>query len=221
MARDRDATRLNLPVDLDVLLACAEADDNTASDAEAATAGARVAERLLRSDRGANSATVTALESRRERMRVPGWTVRPLAASADDVATHHAVQRQVDRELGVEFVRSPSGAARTRISVRAFGARAVAGDIVRVGAEGTEVLVVLYPDEGGTLTGQVVTRALTMSEDLEISLLPSAALDARHTSAVTEAVRCSLTAGRNAWRRVAKGLPSGDPIRAAIVEGLS
>ncbi|MGF0316868.1 hypothetical protein [Nocardia fluminea] len=39
--------------------------------------------------------------------------------------------------------------------------------------------------------------------------------------AVTDAVRCSLTAGRSAWRRVAKGLPAGDPVRAAIVAGLS
>ncbi|MFJ2664063.1 hypothetical protein ACIO14_06905 [Nocardia fluminea] len=126
---------------------------------------------------------------------------------------------------GIEFIRSPAGAEQTRISVHSFGTRAAAGDIVRVavrlGAERSELLVVLYADDDGTITGQVVTRALTMSEDLEISLLPGAALGSTHTSAVTDAVRCSSTAGRNAWRRVAKGLPAGDPVRAAIVAGLS
>ncbi len=224
MALD-DANRLNLPVDIDVLLALAEADDDAESD-DAAAAGARIADRLLRGSRAAESTNLTSLDARREVMRVPGWTVQPLAASSeDDAAAARAIQKRVDRDLGIEFIRSPAGAEQTRISVQSFGSRAMAGDIVRVavslGAERTELLVVLYTDEAGALTGQVVTRALTMSEDLEISLLPGAALGTAHTSAVTDAVRCSLTAGRNAWRRVAKGLPSGDPVRAAIVAGLT
>ncbi|MEV0549311.1 hypothetical protein [Nocardia salmonicida] len=221
MAPDHDADRLSLPVDIDVLIAFAEA-DSPEVDAESAAAGARIAARLLRG----GSAAVGDLDARRAAMAVPGWTVHPLAASSEGETTAtRAVQKQLDRELGIEFTRSPAGAEQTRISVHSFGARAAAGDIVRVavslGAERTELLVVLYADADGTLTGQVVTRALTMSEDLEISLLPGAALGSTHTSAVTDAVRCSLTAGRNAWRRVAKGLPAGDPVRAAIVAGLS
>ena len=216
MAPDHDADRLSLPVDIDVLIAFAEA-DSPEVDAESAAAGARIAARLLRG----GSAAVGDLDA----MAVPGWTVQPLAASSEGETTTRAVQKQLDRELGIEFTRSPAGAEQTRISVHSFGARAAAGDIVRVavslGAERTELLVVLYADADGTLTGQVVTRALTMSEDLEISLLPGASLGSTHTSAVTDAVRCSLTAGRNAWRRVAKGLPAGDPVRAAIVAGLS
>ncbi|MFF2086033.1 hypothetical protein ACFVVM_19835 [Nocardia sp. NPDC058176] len=224
MARDREPDRVHLPVDIDVLLALAD----TAVDAESAAAGARIAERLLRGGRSGtgDSATVTSLDARRAVMRVPGWTVQPLAAAAEeDTAANRAVQKRIDRELGIEFVRSPAGAEQTRISVQSFGARAVAGDVVRVavrlGDERTELLVVLYTDDRGALTGQVVTHALTMSEDLEISLLPGAALGSAHTAAVTDAVRCSLTAGRNAWRRVAKGLPTGDPVRAAIVAGLT
>lgn len=221
MAPDHDADRLSLPVDIDVLIAFAEA-DSPEVDAESAAAGARIAARLLRG----GSAAVGDLDARRAAMAVPGWTVQPLAASSEGETTAtRAVQKQLDQELGIEFTRSPAGAEQTRISVHSFGARAAAGDIVRVavslGAERTELLVVLYADADGTLTGQVVTRALTMSEDLEISLLPGAALGSTHTSAVTDAVRCSLTAGRNAWRRVAKGLPAGDPVRAAIVAGLS
>ncbi|WP_063004149.1 hypothetical protein [Nocardia salmonicida] len=221
MAPDHDADRLSLPIDIDVLIAFAEA-DSPEVDAESAAAGARIAARLLRG----GSAAVGDLDARRAAMAVPGWTVQPLAASSEGETTAtRAVQKQLDRELGIEFTRSPAGAEQTRISVHSFGARAAAGDIVRVavslGAERTELLVVLYADADGTLTGQVVTRALTMSEDLEISLLPGAALGSTHTSAVTDAVRCSLTAGRNAWRRVAKGLPAGDPVRAAIVAGLS
>ncbi|MGW0636939.1 hypothetical protein [Nocardia salmonicida] len=220
MAPDHDADRLSLPVDIDVLIAFAEA-DSPEVDAESAAAGARIAARLLRG----GAAAVGDLDARRAVMAVPGWTVQPLAASSEGETTAtRAVQKQLDRELGIEFTRSPAGAEQTRISVHSFGARAAAGDIVRVavslGAERTELLVVLYADADGSLTGQVVTRALTMSEDLEISLLPGAALGSTHTSAVTDAVRCSLTAGRNAWRRVAKGLPAGDPVRAAIVAGL-
>ncbi|MFC9871134.1 hypothetical protein [Nocardia salmonicida] len=220
MAPDHDADRLSLPVDIDVLIAFAEA-DSPEVDAESAAAGARIAARLLRG----GSAAVGDLDARRAVMAVPGWTVQPLAASSEGETTAtRAVQKQLDRELGIEFTRSPAGAEQTRISVHSFGARATAGDIVRVavslGAERTELLVVLYADPDGSLTGQVVTRALTMSEDLEISLLPGAALGSTHTSAVTDAVRCSLTAGRNAWRRVAKGLPADDPVRAAIVAGL-
>ncbi|MFD4438547.1 hypothetical protein ACFWPK_02060 [Nocardia sp. NPDC058519] len=223
MAPDHDADRLSLPVDIDVLIAFAESDSPDV-DAESAAAGARIAERLLRG--GAVSPSSAAFSARRAVMAVPGWTVQPLAASSEGETTAiRAVQKQLDQELGIEFTRSPAGAEQTRISVHSFGARAAAGDIVRVavslGAERTELLVVLYADADGTLTGQVVTRALTMSEDLEISLLPGAALGSTHTSAVTDAVRCSLTAGRNAWRRVAKGLPAGDPVRAAIVAGLS
>ncbi|WP_446221310.1 hypothetical protein ACTWPB_15120 [Nocardia sp. IBHARD005] len=229
MAPDHDADRLSLPVDIDVLIAFAESDSPDV-DAESAAAGARIAERLLRGgavSRGeAGSTAVGDLGARRAVMAVPGWTVQPLAASSEGERTAiRAVQKQLDQELGIEFTRSPAGAEQTRISVHSFGARAAAGDIVRVavslGAERTELLVVLYADADGTLTGQVVTKALTMSEDLEISLLPGAALGSTHTSAVTDAVRCSLTAGRNAWRRVAKGLPAGDPVRAAIVAGLS
>ena len=221
MAPDHDADRLSLPVDIDVLIAFAEA-DSPEVDAESAAAGARIAARLLRG----GSAAVGEPGAHRAVMAVPGWTVQPLAASSEgETTTTRAVQKQLDRELGIEFTRSPAGAQQTRISVHSFGARAAAGDIVRVavslGAERTELLVVLYADTDGTLTGQVVTRALTLSEDLEISLLPGAALGSTHTSAVTDAVRCSLTAGRNAWRRVAKGLPAGDPVRAAIVAGLS
>ncbi|MEU4706836.1 hypothetical protein AB0G00_10415 [Nocardia salmonicida] len=221
---DHDADRLSLPVDIDVLIAFAEADSPDV-DAESAAAGARIAARLLRGEAG-GSAAVGDLDARRTVMAVPGWTVQPLAASSEGETTAtRAVQKQLDRELGIEFTRSPAGAEQTRISVHSFGARAAAGDIVRVavslGDERTELLVVLYADADGTLTGQVVTRALTMSEDLEISLLPGAALGSTHTSAVTDAVRCSLTAGRNAWRRVAKGLPADDPVRAAIVAGLS
>ncbi|MFD4353197.1 hypothetical protein ACFWPX_11615 [Nocardia sp. NPDC058518] len=223
MAPDHDADRLSLPVDIDVLIAFAESDSPDV-DAESAAAGARIAERLLRG--GAVSHSSAGFGARRAVMAVPGWTVQPLAASSEGETTAiRAVQKQLDQELGIEFTRSPAGAEQTRISVHSFGARAAAGDIVRVavslGAERTELLVVLYADADGTLTGQVVTRALTMSEDLEISLLPGAALGSTHTSAVTDAVRCSLTAGRNAWRRVAKGLPAGDPVRAAIVAGLS
>ncbi|MFC8380420.1 hypothetical protein [Nocardia sp. NPDC057272] len=226
MAPDHDADRLSLPVDLDVLIAFAAADSPDA-DAESAAAGARIAERLLRAGAvSGGSAALGDLGARRAVMTVPGWSVQPLAASSDSEQTAtRTVQKQRDRELGIEFTRSPAGAEQTRISVHSFGARAAAGDIVRVsvrlGAERTELLVVLYAGDDGTLTGQAVTRALTMSEDLEISLLPGAALDSTHVSAVTDAVRCSLTAGRNAWRRVAKGLPAGDPVRAAIVAGLS
>ncbi|TCJ99421.1 hypothetical protein [Nocardia alba] len=228
MAPDHDADRLSLPVDIDVLIAFAESDGPDA-DAESAAAGARIAERLLRGDIGSRqgrSATVVDVGARRAAMTVPGWTVQPLAASSEsEKPATRTLQKQRDRELGIEFTRSPAGAEQTRISVHSFGARAAAGDIVRVavrlGAESTELLVVLYADDDGTLTGQVVTKSLTMSEDLEISLLPGTALGGTHTSAVTDAVRCSLTAGRNAWRRVAKGLPVGDPVRAAIVAGLS
>ncbi|WP_410870132.1 hypothetical protein [Nocardia sp. A7] len=223
MAPDHDADRVGLPVDIDVLIAFAESDD-TAVDAESAAAGARIAERVLRSGTREFSDEPTSLSARRAVMAVHGWSVQPLAASSEGETTH-AVQKQLDRELGIEFTRAPAGAEQTRISVHSFGARAVAGDIVRVavslGAERTELLVVLYAEDDGTLTGQVVTRALTMSEDLEISLLPGAALGDTHTAAVTDAVRCSLTAGRNAWRRVAKGLSAGDPVRAAIIAGLS
>ncbi|MEU4810876.1 hypothetical protein AB0H20_16905 [Nocardia fluminea] len=225
MAPDHDADRLSLPVDIDVLIAFAEAGSPDV-DAESAAAGARIAERLLRGGAVSGGSTVGDLGARRAVMAVPGWTVQPLAASSESETTAtRPVQKQRDRELGIEFARSPAGAEQTRISVHSFGTRAAAGDIVRVavrlGAERSELLVVLYADDDGTLTGQVVTRALTMAEDLEISLLPGAALGSTHTSAVTDAVRCSLTAGRNAWRRVAKGLPDGDPVRAAIVAGLS
>ncbi|MFD6395273.1 hypothetical protein [Nocardia sp. NPDC060249] len=226
MAPDHDADRLSLPVDIDVLIAFA-ASDSPDVDAESAAAGARIAERLLRGGAvSSGTGAIGDLAARRAVMTVPGWSVQPLAASSDSEKTvTRTVQKQRDREWGIEFTRSPAGAEQTRISVHSFGARAVAGDIVQVavrrGAERTELLVVLYADDDGTLTGQAVTRALTMSEDLEISLLPGAALDSTHASAVTEAVRCSLTAGRNAWRRVAKGLPAGDPVRAAIVAGLS
>lgn len=224
MTPDHDVDRLSLPVDIDVLIAFAES-DSPAVDAESAAAGARIAERLLRGG-AVSGGGPTALSARRTVLAVSGWTVRPLAASSEgDTTAAPPVQKRLDRELGIEFTRSPAGAEQTRISVHSFGTQAAAGDIVRVavslGPEHTELLVVLYADDDGTLTGQVVTRALTMSEDLEISLLPGAALGSTHTSAVTDAVRCSLTAGRNAWRRVAKGLAAGDPVRAAIIAGLS
>lgn len=212
--RDNDPDRLALPADLETLLALA-ADD--IDDADRA-AGQRIAERLL----GARPATVTPL-GRHPVLRVPGWTVQPLAAAADDLASPVSQQR-VDPELGLEFTRAPAGSGLTRIAVQATGGRAAAGDVVRVAVGGgtarTELLVVLYTDDEGTLTGQVLTPAVSMAEDLEISVLPGAALGTVATEAVTDAVRCSLTAGRNAWRRVAKGLPADDPIRSAIVAGL-
>ncbi|NKX86112.1 hypothetical protein [Nocardia coubleae] len=220
-ARDHRPTRLNLPVDLEVLLALA---DDSEPDAEAAAAGARIAQRLL----AAADATPEphSLSARRIVMRVPGWTVRPLAASSrDGASSSRVVQKQIDQELGIEFTRTPAGAEQTRISVQSFGPDTAAGDVVRVavhaGEERTEVLVVLYTDADGSLTGQIVTRALTLAEHLEISIVPGTALGDTHAAAITDAVRCSLTAGRNAWRRVAKGLPVGDPVRSAIVAGLS
>ncbi|WP_067862809.1 hypothetical protein [Nocardia shimofusensis] len=225
------ADRLGLPADIDVLTALADADDDTTFDIETAAAGARIGERLLRGHRALarGPATVTHIHARAAVvvMRVPGWTVQPLAASSADRAARAvpAAQKRVDRELGLEFIRSPAGAEQTRISVQSQGIRAASGDIVRVdvrrGEENTEILVVLYTDETGTVTGHVITRALTMAEDLEISIMPVAALGAGQTSAVTDAVRCSLTAGRNAWRRVAKALPGDHPVRAAIVAGLT
>ncbi|KAF0847077.1 hypothetical protein [Nocardia caishijiensis] len=220
-ARNQRPDRLNLPADIDVLLALVE--DDVEPDAEAAAAGARIAQRLLAAE---HSAIPLSPAARRGVMRVPGWTVRPLAASSRDAAaSSRVVQKQTDQELGIEFTRTPAGAEQTRISVQSFGPGTAAGDVVRVavhmGEERTEVLVVLYIDADGSLTGQIVTRALSLAEHLEISILPGAALGNSHTGAITDAVRCSLTAGRNAWRRVAKGLPVGDPVRAAIVTGLS
>ncbi|MEU4596062.1 hypothetical protein [Nocardia sp. NPDC023988] len=219
--RDHRPARLDLPVDIDVLLALA---DDSEPDAEAATAGARIADRLLAADNA--TPEPPSLAARRAVMRVPGWTVRPLAASSRDGApSSRVVQKQIDQELGIEFTRTPAGTEQTRISVQSFGPDTAAGDVVRVavhaGEERTEVLVVLYTDADGSLTGQIVTRALTLAEHLEISIVPGAALGHTHTAAITDAVRCSLTAGRNAWRRVAKGLPVGDPVRSAIVAGLS
>jgi hypothetical protein len=221
-ARNQRPDRLNLPADIDVLLALVD-DDDAEPDAEAAAAGARIAQRLLAAEHRATPLSPTA---RRGVMRVPGWTVRPLAASSGDAAaSNRVVQKQTDQELGIEFTRTPAGAEQTRISVQSFGPGTAAGDIVRVavrvGEERTEILVVLYTDTDGSLTGQIVTRALSLAEHLEISILPGTALGNAHAGAITDAVRCSLTAGRNAWRRVAKGLPVGDPVRAAIVTGLS
>ncbi|MFC9964289.1 hypothetical protein [Nocardia ignorata] len=220
-ARDDRPTRLNLPVDIDVLLALA---DDCEPDAEAAAAGARIADRLLAADNA--TPEPHSLSARRIVMRVPGWTVRPLAASSrDGASSSRVVQKQIDQELGIEFTRTPAGAEQTRISVQSFGPGTAAGDVVRIavhaGEERTEVLVVLYPDANGSLTGQIVTRAVTLAEHLEISIVPGTALGETHTAAITDAVRCSLTPGRNAWRRVAKGLRDGDPVRSAIVAGLS
>ncbi|MCA2207706.1 hypothetical protein [Nocardia rosealba] len=219
--RDHRPARLDLPVDIDMLLALA---DDSEPDAEAAAAGTRIADRLLAADNA--TPEPPSLAARRAVMRVPGWTVRPLAASSRDGApSSRVVQKQIDQELGIEFTRTPAGTEQTRISVQSFGPDTAAGDVVRVavhaGEERTEVLVVLYTDAGGSLTGQIVTRALTLAEHLEISIVPGTALGHTHTAAITDAVRCSLTAGRNAWRRVAKGLPIGDPVRSAIVAGLS
>ncbi|MFC9897657.1 hypothetical protein ACFVMC_28540 [Nocardia sp. NPDC127579] len=216
MNEDEHHARLDLPVDADVLLALAAEEDER--DPAARAAGARIAARLLG---GLPTAQPMSFPDRAPvLLRVPGWTVSALAAATEGDA-ERPLQRQIERELGIEFSRTPEGPEQTRISVRSSGTHAAAGDIIRVavGSE-AELLVLLYTDDTGALTGQLVTRSVTMSEDLEISVLRGASLGSPSAAAVTDAVRGSFTAGRNAWRRVAKALEPGDPLRDAIIAGL-
>ncbi|MFI6172712.1 hypothetical protein ACIBCN_38455 [Nocardia sp. NPDC051052] len=220
--RENNPDGLRFPIDLDAFLAGAD-DAPELLDPEMMAAGERIADMLSERWKNAASATVTPIASGRARvMRVAGWTVQIRAAAIDN---QRAVQQQADDELGIEFSRSSIHGEQTRVSVRSLGGKASPGDIVRVGiASGDdriELLVVLYPDEEDTLAGQVVTRAVTMSEELEISVMTAAALESAHAAAITDAVRCSATAGRNAWRRIAKRLPTDDPVRVAVIKGLS
>ncbi|GAD85295.1 hypothetical protein FEK33_12405 [Nocardia asteroides NBRC 15531] len=213
-ARDEGRHRLDLPIDIGMLVDAM--DDNLDDDAEIAAAGARIAARLLGPDAGVS------LLGARQSFLVPGWRVNTLAAApARESPAERTAQRRLDTELGIEFTRAPAGPERTLITVRSFGSDAVAGDIVRISVrDGGEHLVVLYSADEQALSGQLTTTALTMSEDLEISIMSREALRPDHAAAVTAAVLGSATAGRNAWRRVAKELSVGDPVRAAVLDGL-
>ncbi|WP_024805307.1 hypothetical protein [Nocardia sp. BMG51109] len=223
---DRDPRDARAPLDLDDLLAALDTGDAEPYDAESVAAGQRIADRLTRqwARAGADSAlaTVTPIGPRRAAvLAVPGWTEQVRAAASSMAGP---VQRVVDQELGIEFVRSATGGHETSIAVTAFGDLVSAGDVVRVqigsGTGRTELLVVLYADENGDLVGQIITPAVTMSDDLEIAVTAVSALSDDHTRAVTEAVRTSPTPGRNAWRRIAKHLPADHPVRSAIIDGL-
>ncbi|WP_331758582.1 hypothetical protein OG225_40840 (plasmid) [Nocardia sp. NBC_01377] len=216
MRHDRVAAGVWLPVDdAEVLLALLEESEPVDVDDVGARLARRVATRWARQSGAVSRAEGSAV------LRIPGWAVQVRAAASKD---NPVVQARTDREVGVEFTRTVSAGQATRLTVRSFAGWAVPGDVVRVAvdddANGCEVLVVLYRDEHDNVAGQVVTGSIGMTHDLRISVFAAEGLEAGQARMVTEAVRGSATAGRNAWRRVAKGLPEGDPVRAAILAGL-
>ncbi|NNH70436.1 hypothetical protein HLB23_11280 [Nocardia uniformis] len=223
---DREQRETRSPLDIDDLLASLDTGESEPYDAESVAAGHRIANRLTRrwAHAGSNAgpATVTPIAARRTSvLAVPGWTEQVRAAAS---GTAGPLQRVVDRELGIEFVRSATDGRETSIVVTSFGELVSAGDVVRVqigsGSGRTDLLVVLHTADNGDLVGQIITPAVTMSDDLEIALTPLSSLSGEHTRAVTEAVRTSPTPGRNAWRRIAKHLPADHPVRSAIIDGL-
>ncbi|WP_331757810.1 hypothetical protein OG225_41370 (plasmid) [Nocardia sp. NBC_01377] len=210
---------------LDDLVASITDDDRSPMpiEPEFLAAGDRIADRLTGqwARRSTREATVTALSHRARGVRVPGFTAEIRAAASD---TAGPVQRICDRELGIEFRRSSPDGHATSIDVTAHSDRASAGDIVSIQVTGatqrTELLVVLHEKQQGTLTGQIVTSQITLSDDLQVAVVESSTLTAEHASAVTAAVRNSPTAGRNAWRSIARQLPATHPVRAAVINGL-
>ncbi|MFF3228146.1 hypothetical protein ACFYV7_35500 [Nocardia suismassiliense] len=167
-------------------------------------------------------ATVTAIDAvRMPVLTVPAWTAHERAAAS---GISGPMQSVIDLEFGIQFVRSAADGDETAVSVKSFGDRVGSDDIVRIeitsGHERSEVLLVLYTGADNHPTGEIATRAITMSEDLAIAIIPTSSLTADHATAVTQAVRSSRTAGRNAWRRIAKGLPDDHPVRIAVMDGL-
>ncbi|MEV6279466.1 hypothetical protein [Nocardia sp. NPDC051832] len=200
------------PIDIDALLQpLLEADPPSFEDA-----GGRIAQRIQR--QWEDEDAVIPLD-RARRLQVPAWTTETRAAAT----TAGPLQRITDSEFGIEFVRATVDGRHTRITVTALGQAVQSGDVVRIRVGDStgraELLVVLY-DLDEHVTGQIITPAVAMSDELEITINRQETLGDDLADAVTEAVRCSPTAGRNAWRRIAKQLPADHPIRVAVIDGL-
>ncbi|MFC9897268.1 hypothetical protein ACFVMC_26565 [Nocardia sp. NPDC127579] len=160
------------------------------------------------------------LAARRERraMRIPGRHIDNWAAG-----TSGPVDRFADDEFGIVLTRKTVGDD-TLLSITFTGHVARDGDVVRVRRAAsdrhTQLLVLLYVDDQGMLTGQILTAALAAtSDDLDITVSAAGELTADDCDAVTAAVRASHKQARNAWRRLAKAQSADSPIRTAVIEG--
>ncbi|WP_063006255.1 hypothetical protein [Nocardia salmonicida] len=167
-----------------------------------------------------NVAEIADISARRQQraVRVPGRHIDTWAAS-----TGGPVDRFVDDDFGIELARKTIGDD-TLLSVTITGDSAQDGDLVRVRLgtddQSGELLVLLYVDDQGGLTGQILTAALAAtSDDLDITITAASELTAEDCDAVTAAVRASHKPARNAWRRLAKTLSAQNPIRAAVLDG--
>jgi len=193
---------------------------------EIAAVGRAIAARLTAgwaAPTGEEPPVVSLAGRRRSRtvLRVPGRHSELLAA-----ATTGPTDRFVHRSFGIELVRKAIEDDETLISITVTGDVAGEGHMARIRRAGAEsgtpdLLVLLYCNPQGVLTGQLLTPALAAtSDDLEVTIAPATDLMVEDSEAITAAVRCSPAPGRNAWRRLARTLSPDHPVRGAVLDAL-
>lgn len=218
MAREEGGERHGVwPTTLAAVAAAVESiDDNTVGEAaERVLAGALRVLTSLDAESG-----VARMHGYRR--AIPGWRSELRAAATD---MRSPVQHFTDERFGIEFIRSTADGRETQVIVTSDGSLLGVDDLVVVstivGSESIQLLVLIDRGGDGICRGQIVTPLLRMSDDIEITLGRPDTLTPQETASVEHAVRASTSAGRNAWRRVARRLPDGHPVRNAVLAGVS
>lgn len=161
--------------------------------------------------------------SERAFLRLPAFdrAAVALASSADqhtrDVPSQQAV---IDETLVIRRSENPNTVE--VVIVAAPGARP--GDVLALASgperESTVLLLPLWPDQGRLVSAVQVPTAAISLDDAITTPFPSTWLDHGDAEIVARSVRLTGRNGRNAWREIALARQSGDPVRAAVVEGL-
>lgn len=212
MESDQHNWRRPWPATIDEVIGDVEAVDDPELNAAVERLAQQMAEAVM-SSRGVGS-TTSILDYRKV---IPGWKSEMRAAAIEVKAP---VQHFSDEVLGIDFVRSTDG-RETQVVVTSDGTTLGADDVVVIriltGSDIANLLVLVRQQVDGTLRGEIVTPLVRMSDDVEIAIERVDLLSGEYADSVEHAVRASTAAGRNAWRRIARGLPVGHPIRVAVL----
>ncbi|KAF0847072.1 hypothetical protein [Nocardia caishijiensis] len=216
MARERAVDRHSWPTTVDSVTTALESIDDPEVDAAAGRVVAGALRALSRSSAEAEAVSLSGY-----RRSIPGWRSEIRAAAT---AARSPVQHVGDEQFGIEITRSTTDGRETQVVVTSDGSVLSADDVlvIRLSAatDSPQFLVLIHRGDDGTFGGQIITPLLRMNDDLEITVGRAAALTEEAAVSVEHAVRASTTAGRNAWRRVARALPTEHPVRAAVLAGL-
>lgn len=176
---------------------------------------------------GAALAPVTSLDSARRRPRptvIPGLTTVQRAAASDDAGPRQEATDEVTTTWGLVFARSLTADSKTRVTVSATDRRRRAGEIVQVSIVDSErhvdLPIVLYADGDGNLVGQVESSAISLPDNVAVSVVEVVDLTFEMADDVTAVVRTSGPDGQAEWAGIAETLPDEHPIREAILDGL-